>query len=226
MSKTTDARRIEVAGEAGAGEPDGPHELPDAAQAGAARVDPPLGSPLPAGPVTIQVSPQGQVTISVVPTPQVALPRDVGLEAATARGFGEWLRGEEVPSGDQLAAQAGRPGPVEEALDKLRAALKTLGEKIEQFADDVGSLEVRTYVSDRLDQIDDDSQFFTTAEPRALTRIELDGDTKVVVPLSAGQLDEALWKVHVETVAQAQAHREAMFRTVMELVRGLVPTIK
>jgi signal transduction histidine kinase len=180
------------------------------------RVQPPIA----AGPVTIQISPQGQVTISVNPLPAAPL-EGADLEAITARGFGEWLRGEQPPD---TATEPQQAGPVEEALNKLRAALKALGEKVEQFVADVSTLEVRTYVSDRLDQVD--REFFTTSEPRALTYISLDGDTMVVVPLNAGQLDEALWRIHSETVGQAQAHREAMFKTVMELVRGLVPTIK
>ena len=223
MSATAHSRRVEVPGDAESGAFAADERPPDLAPSTAGEPLPPEPAPLAAGPVTIQVSPQGQVTISVVPTPP-ALARNSGLEAVTARGFGEWLRGEESPPVDP-SVKAG-PGPVEEALNKLRAALKTLGEKIEQFADDVSTLEVRTYVSDRLDQIDSDPQFFTTAEPRALTHIDLDGDTRVVVPMNAGELDEALWRVHVETVAQAQAHREAMFRTVMDLVRGLAPTLK
>ena len=213
MAETAHSRKMEAPGEATDGDPAGEPVLPEA---------PPAARPVTAGPVVIQVSPQGHVTINVTPPDAPVMPDEA--PAVTARGFGEWLRGEETP-GDQPAG-TGEPGPVQEALDKLRSALKTLGEKVEQFAEDVSTLEVRTYVSDRLDQIDNDAAFFTTAEPRALTHIDFDGDTKVVVPLSAGQLDEALWKVHVETVAQAQAHREAMFRTVMELVRGIVPSIK
>jgi hypothetical protein len=181
---------------------------------------PPPAVPLAAGPVTIQVSPQGHVTLSVNPPPDAPFPAAgmVTLEAATAKGFGEWWRGDPLPEEER------QPNPVDEALDKLRAALKTLGEKVEEFATDVTTLEVRTYVSDRLDRLDD--EFFTTAEPRALTRVDLDGDTDVVVPLDEGRLDETLWRIHADTVAQAQAHREAMLRTVLDLVRAVVPTIK
>jgi hypothetical protein len=182
--------------------------------------DTPPTPPLAAGPVTVQVAPDGLVTINVNPPFDVALAQEKGFRPVTERGFGEWLRGDPPPDPDAPRA----PGPVDEALDKLRGALRTLGQKVEEFAEDVTTLEVRTYVSDRLDRLDND--FFTTAEPRALTRVKLDGDTDVVAPLNEGLLDEALWRIHVETVAQAQAHREAMLRTVLELVRGVVPTIK
>ncbi len=146
-------------------------------------------APQPPGPVSIQVAPDGFVTINVTPPVEAALAREGGLESITARSFSDWLRGEPPPEEVERG-----PGPVEEALDKLRNALKTIGEKVEDFAEDVTTLQVRTFVSDRLDRLDD--QFFTTAEPRALTRVDLDGDTDVVVPLNEGQLDEALWRIH------------------------------
>jgi hypothetical protein len=216
MPKSTSARKKEPPARAPAKQPPDPPP-PDV---------PPETSPVVAGPVTIQVTPEGFVTLSVNP-PQPALlaagEEDVvALEGFAARGFGEWLRGEPVTKGPSPAPA--ERGPVDVALDKLRAALQTIGEKVEEFASDVTTLEVRTYVSDRLDRLDDD--FFTTTEPRALTRVDLDGDTDVVVPLDEGRLDETLWRIHSDTVAQAQAHREAMLRTVLELVRAIVPTIK
>lgn len=201
-----------------------PNPDPPAAEDATPQPAPAPTAPAPPSPVTIQVSPQGIVTISVTPpAPPDPVALDAGFEALTPRGIADFFRGDRQPEEGEPAEEAA-PSVVEQALDKLRGALKTLGEKVADFAEDVTTLEVRTFVSDRLDRLDDN--FFTTAEPRALTRVDLDGDTDVVVPLNEGQLDEALWRIHADTVAQAQAHREAMLRTVLDLVRGIVPTVK
>lgn len=169
---------------------------------------PPLA---PAGPVTIQVGAQGHITISVTPT---GAP-DVTLDAATPKGlFGR-------------PDEPAEPGPFQQVRDTLRSALETLGARIVQFADDVATLEVRTYVSERIEEVrPDGAQGFEFAQQRALTYINFDGDTQVVVPVDAGQIDAALWQIHLQTVAQAQAHRQAMLKTVGDLVAGFIPTLK
>jgi hypothetical protein len=45
----------------------------------------------------------------------------------------------------------------------------------------------------------------------------------VVVPTYAGEIDQALWAIHLQTVAQAQAHRAEMVKTLGELVASLIP---
>ncbi len=170
--------------------------------------------PLPAtGPVTVQVSPQGHITITVQPSTALVAP-ELALADVTAKGlFG--------PRED------GQPGPFQAALDSLKSALVTLGNKIGEFAGEVATLEVRTYVSDRIEDVrPDGAKGFQYAQQRAFTYVAFDGDTQVVVPVDAGQIDDALWKIHLETVAQAQAHRQAMLKTVGELVTGFIPTLK
>ncbi len=181
---------------------------------GSAEFTPPASTS--AGPVTVQVSPQGHVTITVIPTR--AMPDFEGLETFTPESFS--LFGSPRP--DEPAVS-----PFKQVADKLKSALDTLGDKIVDFANDVTTLEVRTFVSDRIEDVRPDADAgFTYAVPRAMTTIELDGDTQVVVPVDAGQIDEALWQIHRQTVEQAQAHREAMLRTIGELVTGFIPAIK
>ena len=181
---------------------------------GSAEITPPASTSV--GPVTVQVSPQGHVTITVIPAE--AMPDHlVGLETYTPEAFS--LFG---PKTDEPAVS-----PFKQVADKLKSALETLGDKIVDFANDVTTLEVRTFVSDRIEDVRPDAAGgFTHAVPRAMTTIELDGDTQVVVPVDAGQIDEALWQIHRQTVEQAQAHREAMLRTIGELVAGFIPAIK
>lgn len=168
------------------------------------------------GPVTVRVGPQGHVTVTVQAAAPLAFP-EVAPGDVSERGlFGG---GREEAGADS--------NPFQEVLDKLRSALETLGSKIVEFADDVSTLEVRTYVSERIEEVrPDGANGFEFAQQRALTYIDFDGDTQVVVPVDAGQIDEALWKIHLQTVEQAQAHRQAMLRTVGDLVAGFIPTLK
>lgn len=185
------------------------------APAGAAR-------PLPGtGPVAIQVTPQGRVTITVQPAATPA-PPDLSLDSFTASGLAGFSRSEQ--GAEQELAQR---NPFQQVLDKLNEALDTLGTKIVDFTNDVTTLEVRTYVSDRIEDVrPDGASGFEFAQQRAMTHIDFDGDTQVVVPVDAGQIDEALWQIHLQTVQAAQAHRAAMLKTIGELVQGFIPTLR
>lgn len=179
--------------------------------------DPASTLPAPAGPVTVQVDPQGHpVTISITPS---LMPPMGGLESMPAHGlFG---------FGGQAEAEETRPGPLQAVLANLEKALGELGKRVADFATNVATLEVTTYVSDSLaTSAADQAGRFPDARRRAYTSVKFDGDTDVIVPTDAGQLDEALWQIHRDTVAQAQAHREAMLKIVAELVSDLVPGIE
>lgn len=169
-----------------------------------------------AGPVTVQVSPQGHVTITVNPSP--AMSNLESLESFTPEAFS-------IYGGPRT--EEPEVSPFKQVADKLKSALETLGDKIVDFTNDVTTLEVRTFVSERIEDVRPDAAAgFTHAHPRAMTYIDFDGDTQVVVPVDAGQIDEALWQIHLQTVEQAQLHRQAMLKTIGELMAGLIPTIK
>lgn len=179
--------------------------------------DPLSTLPMPAGPITVQVDPQGHpVTISIAPS---FMPPMGGLESLPAHGlFG---------FGDAAAGEAERSGPLQAVLTNLEKALGELGKRVADFATNVATLEVTTYVSDSLaTSAAGQGGQFPDARRRAYTSVKFDGDTDVIVPTDAGQLDEALWQIHRDTVAQAQAHREAMLKIVAELVSDLMPGIK
>lgn len=169
---------------------------------------------LAAGPVTVRV---GDVTITVQqPTAPPSLSGPAPEEASERGLFGGGREDDET-----------EPNAFHQVRKSLAAALETLGAKIEEFAKDVASLEVRTYVSEQIEDVRyDEALGLQNVKQRALTHIDFDGDTQVVVPVDAGQIDEALWKIHLQTVEQAQAHRQAMLKTVGDLVAGFVPTIK
>ncbi len=83
-----------------------------------------------------------------------------------------------------------------------------------------------TYVSDDMTQVKYEKGQFSGARLRAFTHIKVDGDTVVCVPEEDGELDLALWNVHVEMVKQAQANRMEFLRTVVSAATGLVDLIK
>jgi hypothetical protein len=129
-----------------------------------------------------------------------------------------------VPGAPGGATPYGLPG-VSTVRDNLNDALNQVVARLTAFMTEVASLQVATYVSDRIQdvQYDPGSNAFTAgAQQRALTSIRLDGDTKACVPTDAGQIDQALWAVHTAMVQQAQANRAAMVKTAADALAGLL----
>lgn len=111
--------------------------------------------------------------------------------------------------------------------EKLRQTLATINERLTEFAADMVTLEVRTYTSEQIEAEDyKDGKFTGDARQRALTRVSLDGDTQIVIPYNAGELDEVVWEIHARAVEQAQANRAAILKAVGELLAGLIPAGK
>jgi hypothetical protein len=173
---------------------------------------PPSNVKLAGGAVTIDITPQGHVTLRM----------GGGQLSAQAAGTGEdfesfWAKG--MPEGQPVIT-----GTLDDVWQKMRQFLVEMGQKVENFAQDLTTLEVRTYVSDAIDKVDvKNGKLEGEKVQRAVTVIKLDGDTEVVVPTYAGEIDQALWAIHLQTVAQAQAHRAEMVKTLGELVASLIP---
>ena len=178
----------------------------------APQAPPPSKVSIAGGAVTIDITPQGHVTLHM----------GGGQLSAQAAGAGEelesfWAKG--MPE-----AQPATTGALDDVWQKMRQFLVEMGQKVENFAQDLTTLEVRTYVSDAIDKVDvKNGKLEGEKVQRAVTVIKLDGDTEVVVPTYAGEIDQALWAIHLQTVAQAQAHRAEMIKTLGELVASLIP---
>ncbi|MFQ5341904.1 MAG: hypothetical protein ACE5F6_10205 [Anaerolineae bacterium] len=113
--------------------------------------------------------------------------------------------------------------------NSLQQFADKLGGALEQAIDNASSLEVSTYVSDDLAGVTYDvktHQFAGTARLRAMTRINLDGDTLVCVPEGHSEVDEALWEIHVDMVQQAQAHRAELLKAAVSAAAGLLDALK
>ncbi|NJN19614.1 MAG: hypothetical protein HC822_26925 [Oscillochloris sp.] len=145
--------------------------------------------------------------------PPTGYPPATGAVGPAGASFGvrEWFSG----------GQNGESG-MGEFAQKLSETLKEfserLGTTLKGVLEDATVLEIETYVASDMEAAKND---LSNAQLRAVTRMELDGDTKVLVPLSAGQLDEQLWHVHTSMVALAQANRAEMIRAIAAAAAGL-----
>jgi hypothetical protein len=167
------------------------------------------------------------------------------IEKVTVRGP---VRAGSAPGGDVLAA----PPPVTEpsivaapapefglfdrGLDELRtrltAALGALTDKISatlnRAVDDLTSVEVATYTADDLPDVRYEAAtggFTGEAKLQALTRIELGGDTAVVVP-AGGAIDPSIWALHTSMVERAQANRTELIQTAASAAATLLGAVK
>ncbi|HET6261459.1 MAG TPA: hypothetical protein VFG99_04370, partial [Chloroflexia bacterium] len=165
---------------------------------------------------------QQAVASTPAPPPEPAVPEDPALAgqplAAQQAQPAYWFGGGEDPS----AQSAGRS-----LADTLQQLTARLAATIQHAIEDINSLEVATYVSEDMEGVTYEGGKFTgPAHLRALTRINLDGDTAVCVPEKDGQIDQAVWAIHIDMVAKAQAHRAEMLKLSLSTVIGLVDAVK
>ncbi len=127
-----------------------------------------------------------------------------------------------------------------EALDDLRSSLvsglKTATDQLtaalSRLAGELTTLEVATFVSDDEDDLAgieydaDSNRFVGPVRCRALTRVRLDGKTAAVVPAPAGVVDDRLWAIHAEMVAQAQGHRAELLKAAATAASGLLGALR
>ena len=152
-----------------------------------------------------------------------------GAQRATVESAGEMApattAGGAEPADFGLFSREEGRGELDELRRTLADFMRKLGEAVASFTADVSSLEVKTYTTGDLEDLDElafdirTKRFSGPEKPRlrALTFISLDGDQISVIP----EDDEELWRLHNEIVAQAQANRAALLRAMMSAVSGL-----
>ncbi|MCS6993989.1 MAG: C25 family cysteine peptidase [Anaerolineales bacterium] len=119
------------------------------------------------------------------------------------------------------------PQPTSSNLNKsLNRFLEKLSTYLSQALDDTSSLEVSTYVADDLADVKYEHGKYSGARLRAMTRIELDGDTLVCVPERDGEVDTALWNIHLEMVKSAQHNRAELLKTIVSAAGNLAGLLK
>ena len=147
----------------------------------------------------------------------------VAKTTATGESFG--LFSKESKSNGEVAGTETKAvvltGALGEFVDKL-------GKYMSSALDDATSLEVSTYVSDDLGAVTYEAGKFTgSARLRALTRVKIDGDTLVCVPQNEdGEVDIALWQIHLDMVKQAQEARSELMKTLVSAASSLAGFVK
>lgn len=111
--------------------------------------------------------------------------------------------------------------------DSLQQFAQKLGQTLQKTVDDVASLEVLTYTSDNMSGVTYESgRLGGSAQLRAMARFNLDGDALVCVPTQQGEVDNALWAIHMDMVKQAQVNRVEMLKAIATAAAGLIETLK
>jgi hypothetical protein len=140
---------------------------------------------------------------------------------------------EPAPVAPHAAAevQYGLLDPLRDAQGKLSATLQDVmqrvGESLLKAVDNLTTTEVLTYVSDNLTEVKYEDGRFTGARLCAMTRLNISGNTLACVPKSAdGKVDDALWKIHCDSVDKALANRTETIKLAASAASNLLGTLK
>jgi hypothetical protein len=112
------------------------------------------------------------------------------------------------------------------AGNSLQQFIEKLGAFLGNALDDATSLEVATYTSENITDVRYQDGKFQGARLRALTRVKVDGDTLVCVPEEDGEVDQALWQIHLDMLKVAQASRAELLRSVVSAATGISGLVK
>jgi hypothetical protein len=110
--------------------------------------------------------------------------------------------------------------------ETLKNFVEKLGNTLSKALEDAGSLEVSTYVADDLTEVKYENGKYSGARLRAMTRINIDGDTLVCIPEKDGEVDTAVWNIHLEMVKSAQENRAELLKTIVGAAASVANIIK
>lgn len=113
-----------------------------------------------------------------------------------------------------------------ETSSSLKKFTDKLNDYLSKALDDATSLEIKTYVAEELKDVSYQNGAFTGAQLRAMTRVSIDGDTLVCIPEKDGEVDTAVWEIHLEMVKQAQAARAELMKTLVSAATSVVNIVK
>jgi hypothetical protein len=100
---------------------------------------------------------------------------------------------------------------------RIEEALRQIGDRVAGAVENLTTLTVETYVSDDIESVIVSRGTMNGVTLRARTYVDLDGDTKILVPTVGGDLDQELWSLHLQTVEQAQQQRRHMIELLARL---------
>jgi hypothetical protein len=151
----------------------------------------------PAEPTGIQAETPAELTLTATGPQTYSVSGTIALQPSGAGGA---LPGTLAPGVPGSYGFLWGKEEVAEVKDKIVSSVQGFVERMTQAVEkamtEVTTLEVLTYTSEDLAQVKKEDPE-GTATLRAVTRIEFDGDIKNFVPTKGGQIDQALWTLHL-----------------------------
>jgi hypothetical protein len=102
--------------------------------------------------------------------------------------------------------------------NELREAIKTSANRIAEYVKDVSQMVVET------SYVELGATSFENAKLAARTEVNLDGDSKNIIPMQQGEskleVDMAVFEVHQQNVSAAIEYRTKMMNSLLSLLRG------
>ena len=175
--------------------------------------------------------PEPPLTVIGAPVePEVPAEPEVSGEAMTITAAETGAPG--APAGileqEVVGVDFGLGEQFERLRESLRAFTDQLAGSLGRAAQDITTLDVRTYVTEDLQGVVEalDARREIAADLRAVTRVAFDGDVDVFVPKSGSRVDETLWVIHKAMVEEAQTARARFLATMAELAARLLDSLR
>jgi len=210
-----------------------PPRTTPAAQVQVASAAPP---PLPSHPQPAPTAAAAEVQVTSATPPPLPSPPQPASPATAAQTQGTSAAPPPLPPQPPTPATAaevqfGLLDPLRDAQSKLSSTLQDvmqrIGESLQKAVENLTTTEVLTYVSDDLPNVQYQNGRFTGAKLCALSRLNINGNTLACVPTSTdGKVDDALWKIHCDSVDKALANRTETIKLASSAAANLLGALK
>jgi len=178
-------------------------------------------SALPAGVIAAAVDFQPDVA-----APSPGAPEDSPGPAGTEYGLGDLFKKGTAPIATDSAAE----GTAAAVDNGLTGSFKSFFDKIAAYMskalDNATSLEVSTYLAEDLDSVTYANGKYTGARLCAKTRVNINGDTLICIPEKVGEMDTAVYNMHLEMVKSSHANRVELMKTIIDAAVSIVDIVK
>lgn len=151
----------------------------------------------------------------------------VAMQPGSAVVVAETMEEEKQPEAFAIQSLFGstetEPSGLADTLEKI---VQRIGATLEKVVDGLTTVEVATYTSDNLANVEFKDGQFTGAKLRARTRLGMDGKTVNLVPERDGKVEETLWSVHMASVDRAIQNRSEMIKLAANAAASLLAVIR
>jgi len=170
--------------------------------------------------------PAVRLRVSATPSGPVAIQREAASVLKTVKeekAVGEDPMAESFAIQSLFGSSEPEPSGLANVLEKM---VGRIGATMEKVVEGLTTVEVATYTSDNLDNVEFKDGQFTGAKLRARTRLGMDGKTVNLVPERDGKVEEDLWAVHMASVDKAVLNRSEMIKLAANAASSLLAVMK